>query len=195
APAPARLRSRGAAARAGSRPGSVPSGRTALRARRRRRRRRRPAAPAERRAGVSAECAPRGPCRARCGPCCQPAAAAARTPARRPPPGRSGSNAPWGTAAATTLRREGPAPAGTPRAARGPAPRRAAPPWGRRRSLDLDSNPAQDAPRNYRFVHLVGSVVDACGTLVPVPVRERRVVGDPQRAVHLHGFVEHVLED
>jgi len=42
---------------------------------------------------------------------------------------------------------------------------------------------------------LTARIVDARGALVPEPVRERRVVGHAQGAVHLDGPVHHLLQD
>src|SRR5207248_1655516 len=59
--------------------------------------------------------------------------------------------------------------------------------------------PARDPlalpPRDDRLVHLVGPVREAQHAKVAPHARERRVVGDAERAVHLDGPVEHVHAD
>src|SRR3990170_2396683 len=53
---------------------------------------------------------------------------------------------------------------------------------------------AQDAPRDDHAVHFVRAVVDAGGARVAVHLRERRVFGDAQGAVHLDRTVDDVVE-
>src|SRR5207249_50871 len=59
------------------------------------------------------------------------------------------------------------------------------------RALSAGTEPAA---REYRAVDLVGAVVDARVARLAVHELERRVGRDPERAVHLDGAVDHVVE-